>query len=270
MDQMETLTEALRAVGLNQRREFKPPSYEGEGDVMLFVRHFHDVAEANNWTQLERTLHLRSSLHGGAQSCGQGETFDEIVEDLQARYGTTRKQAMDKLAAMKVKPPHPAHEQAAEVSRLVGLAYPNLPAADQRTMALDCFMRSLEGKDVKSHMLAVNPQTIRDAARAADEYFAIHSSAPRAMPVEDVGPPSLSPLEQGVAALSEAIQQQMMLLQQLVERMNQASPQPVPQKTVACYNCGGPHLKRRCPQLRASNNQAPSSPSGNATGPAQV
>ena len=64
------LTQALKLVSLSPRAEILPPSFNGEGDFLLFLKQFENVAEANNWTLVQRTLHLRSQLTGDAQGCG--------------------------------------------------------------------------------------------------------------------------------------------------------------------------------------------------------
>ena len=66
MEQLAAITQALQLAG---RPSFKPPSFSGDGNVDLFVSQFEDVAEANHWSPLERTLHLRSQLTGDAQRC---------------------------------------------------------------------------------------------------------------------------------------------------------------------------------------------------------
>ena len=141
MDQLAALAQALQIVG---RANFKPPTFSGEEDVELFLKQFHDIAEANRWTPLERTLHLRSQLTHDAQSCGQGDSFDEIAEDLRARYGLTNRSARDRLSNLQLRAGQNVHKQAGEISRLVALAFPVLPEADQQALALDYFSRAWE------------------------------------------------------------------------------------------------------------------------------
>ena len=87
---IETLTQALQMAGLGQKRDFKPPSYSGEGDVELFVSQFEDVADANRWEAMQRTLHLRTQLQGVAQECGRARDYDHIIADLRARFGMSK------------------------------------------------------------------------------------------------------------------------------------------------------------------------------------
>lgn len=278
MDQMEQITALTQALQLAGRPSFKPPSFSGEEDVELFLKQFGDVAEANRWSALERTLHLRSQLSGDAHSCGQGEDWQEIAEDLRARYGLTRGRARDMLSGMQLKTGQNVHKQAAEITRLVALAFPILPEGDQRAMALDYFNRSWESKGVQQHLLAVRPTSMREAVRATEDFLSIQSSGPRPRahavePMEDESTPT-GQMEAGLAALAEAIHSQTTLLQQVVLQMGQRQmtylppPAQIQDQQLKCYECGGPHYKRNCPSRRPASNQTQQA--GNGRGPAQV
>ena len=60
MEALLALTQALKLTGAGPRTEIRPPSFNGEGDLSLFLKQFDDVADANQWTLVQRTLHLRS------------------------------------------------------------------------------------------------------------------------------------------------------------------------------------------------------------------
>ena len=53
------------------KKEFKPPTYNGDTDIELFLRQFQDMALVNRWEPIETLLHLRSCLQGGAAECGR-------------------------------------------------------------------------------------------------------------------------------------------------------------------------------------------------------
>ena len=97
------ITQALKLSNSGPRSEIRPPTFNGEGDLMLFLKQFEDVADANGWTRVQRTLHLRSLLAGDAQGCGHGDNYQEIVENLHARFEVSRRQASDRLAALKMR-----------------------------------------------------------------------------------------------------------------------------------------------------------------------
>ena len=142
MEALLAITQALKLSSSTPRSEIWPPTFNGEGDLTLFLKQFEDVADANGWTRVQRTLHLRSQLAGDAQGCGHGDNYREIVDDLHARFGVSRRQAPDRLAALKMRASQSIHSQAAEVSRMVKVAFPTLADADQQAMALEYFTRA--------------------------------------------------------------------------------------------------------------------------------
>ena len=280
MEQVEQLAALTQALQLAGRPSFKPPTFSGEEDIELFLRQFADVADANRWTPLERTLHIRSQLSGDAQSCGQGESYQEIVEDLRARYGLTRRGARDRLSSIRLKTNHNVHKQAAEISKLVKIAFPILPDNDQQTMALEYFSRAWESKAVQEHLLSRGPQTIREAVRATEEFLAIHESGPKPRAhVVERAPEEPAPAQEisdaGFRMMAEAMRTQTALLQQLILQLGSSQTQPVPSQPppqpnapLQCYSCGGPHLKRNCPSGQVAGRQT--NQTGNGIGPAQA
>ena len=148
MEALLSITQALKLSNSAPRSEIRPPTFNGEGDLTLFLKQF-DVADANGWTRVQRTLHLCSQLAGDAQGCGHGDSYQEIVEDLHTRFGVSRRQARVRLAALKMRASQSIHSQAAEVSRMVKVASPTLADADQQKMALEYFTRAWESKSIQ-------------------------------------------------------------------------------------------------------------------------
>ena len=93
MEALLAITQALKLTNTGPRTEIRPPSFNGEDDLSLFLKQFDDVAvdvdvaDANQWTLVQRTLHLRNQLTGDTQGCGHGDSYIEIAEDLHARFG---------------------------------------------------------------------------------------------------------------------------------------------------------------------------------------
>ena len=54
------------------------------------------------------------------------------------------------------------YSQAAEVTRLVKVAFPTLADANRRGMVLEYFTRAWENKNMQRHLLAVAPTTLKD------------------------------------------------------------------------------------------------------------
>ena len=260
----EALVQALRLLGLPNKELFRPPTFMGEGDVELFVKQFDDVAEANGWTEVQQTLHLRTQLQGAAQNCGRGSSKAEIVGDLRARFGLTCRQAKDRLRTLRRGQGQSLHALCTEIARLVELGFPILPRPDQDAMVLDYFMQAVENKALQRHMLTVKPGTPMEAVQAAEEFFTAGGSertfsSQRAMPVEAdyevVAMAREDQLHKSLAGFSQLLEGQTALLTKLLDRLEDRRPVSTPAQTgtgrVRCYECGGPHFKRHCTQESA-------------------
>ena len=260
--------------GLRARETFKPPRFDGVGDVELFLEQFGDVAEANMWTPAQSTLHMRSQLDGPARGCGRGKDMEEIGASLRSQFGTSARRAKDCLLHLKRDAKQSMFEHGAEVSRLVSLAYPQLSRGDREEMCLDYFLRSFDSKSLQRHMLAVQPTNLQQAVGAAEEYFSVGGPEKPTRPtVMVVGEQEANceqsqvktTLMESVTRMVEAVQAQSALLTRVIDRLAQAenrSAQPAPPaRNMACFKCGGPHTWRQC--------TVPGVPkaSGNAQGP---
>ena len=148
---MGDLVEALQSVTSQGRKDsFKPPHFHGEGDVEIFISQFLDVARANEWPSHECTLHLRSVLSGKALECGQGQTVEEILDELRLSFGMTDRQAKDRLRSFHKDSKKSWREMGRELSTLVQRAYRKLDLEDKEYMAVDIFTKALD-RQVQRH-----------------------------------------------------------------------------------------------------------------------
>ena len=87
MEALLAITQALKLSNTGSLTKTQPPSFNGEKYLTLF----EDVADANGWTPKQRTLHICSQLTSDAQGCGHGDSYQEITEDLHARFRVPRR-----------------------------------------------------------------------------------------------------------------------------------------------------------------------------------
>ena len=78
---------ATALAGIGRREAFRAPTFNGDGDIELFLGQFEDVASANHWGEQAALLHLRSHLEGAAKACGQARTRRQVEDALRARFG---------------------------------------------------------------------------------------------------------------------------------------------------------------------------------------
>jgi hypothetical protein len=273
---VHALTRAL--ANLTTRDKFKAPVFRGEGDIELYISQFDDVRRANRWDADSAVIHLRSSLEGPAWECGREGTLNEIYDALRARFGLTARQAKDKLVSLKKTVKQTLHEHATEVGRLVQRAFANLAVADRDELTLDYFVRSLDNRALQRHMLAIEPATVMEAVRAAEEFLQVggadRMARPAAMMVESS---SVSTVEASLASIAKVLEAQSSLLTKLTDRLdkldraNNGGEGPPPRRPLACFICKGPHFKRDCPKQVQPQSQTTNADEqqGNETGPGQ-
>ena len=111
--------------------------------------------------------------------------------------------------------------------------------------------------------------TIKAVVQAIEEYLAVSGTEhePRAMPVEQTELSNQpSALEISLKAMAEAVAQQTMLLQMVLEKVEQRSAR----QQKGCFKCGGPHMQRDCSQGNKQRPVTTLTTAGNAGGPAQA
>ena len=91
-------------------------------------------------------------------------------------------------------------------------------------------------------MLAVAPAAIKEIVQAIEEYLVVSRSEQslRAMPVKQTGLP-VQPLalEVSLKAITEAVTQQTVFLQQVLEKIGQ----PSTRQQKGCFKFGGSHMQ---------------------------
>ena len=209
------------------RHEFKPPNYEGETDVELFLTQFQDIVRANRWTPEEALLHLRSCLKGDAADCGRETNLQDVYESLRTRFSLTPKQAREQLQTLRKIAKQSYDELGAEVSRLVRMAYAAYAGQSLqfRTQTM------LEGPANRPTLAQVD----------AEDY----------QPTVAQTTPALTPITEVVTLLKEVMQKRHRLREMMHDRMKNPPPPAPPRRFGPCYHCQGDHLKRNCPHQRS-------------------
>ena len=267
------------------RDPFKAPQFDGSGEVNYFIQQFTDVADANQWNPAATLLHLREALKDGARECGKANTIAGIFAALQARFGLSVREARAKLTSLRRDSRTSLQEHAAEVEKLVGIAYADLPERHRVQMALDTFCNTLGHAYLQRHLLAVHADTLEDAVRAGNEYLQIKppsSSSIRQIEGEDIPGDAGRCREDhfqvnqaagsGWEALMRTLQKLTAEVESLKAQQTQNKASVAPKSGEApkhnrCWGCDQEgHFKRDCPRKASKDTKATS---GNAEGPQQ-
>ena len=281
----ERLTEALeRGFTANQpqppapvvhfRDAFKAPEFDGTGDVDYFIRQFQEVAAANAWTMEAGLIHLRAALKDSARDCGQAETIPGVFASLRARFGMTNREAKAKLVSMKREPRVTLQAHAAEVERLVHVAYADLPREHQERMILDIFHSSVNHCYLQRHLLAINADNLEEAVRAGNEFLQIKTGTAAGPSIRQVAGEESDDVSEESDQVNQVTPSAMDVLLQAVKQLTQevaslksAQQKPVEKKgkTAKCFGCGKEgHIRKNC-----STNPWPAQRQGNEAGPQQ-
>ena len=122
----DRLTDILERLAMPQgpaTPHFKPPRYDGTGDVETFIQQFRDVIDANQWPDAAALLHLRQALEGDAKDCGHPTELEEVFDNLRARFGLTPREARHRLNIEKKGFKTTLQEHASNIRSLVDVAY---------------------------------------------------------------------------------------------------------------------------------------------------
>ena len=158
-------------------KPFKAPVFDGAGDVKLFIGQFLEVAEVNQWDHQSTLLHLRDSLKDEAKDCSRPGQVEHILAELRARYGLTPREARARLSGLRKEYATTLQAHAVEVTRLVTIAYRELPGIQQDELAVETFCGTLGNLYLQRHLLAVPTPTLSDAVRAGNEYLQIRAGS---------------------------------------------------------------------------------------------
>lgn len=260
---------------LHIRSNIKPPTYSGETDIELFILQFEEVAEVNEWTDIETRLHLRSSLTGSATDCGRGQSAAEILHLLRNRFGMTVQQAKDKLLHLQKPGKQNLHQHAIETRKLVDVAFPQLGGVALESMAMDYFINSIGNTSLKRHMLVIRPNTLMEATQAAVDYLSVgQDTNVKITQIEKKEAGSASTLsatfENSMETLSRMMQSQTEMLSKLMTHLatDRSKGETRQLSRLKCFVCGGPHFKKDCPTWKlAQTKETPKTDSqGNDAG----
>ena len=249
------LINELRDLRVTQQAErperFKPPQYNGEGDIELFIQHFTEVAMANNWNEMATLLHLREALQDSAKEYSRAATVDAIFATLRSRYGVTQKEARVKLSGLRKDSRRSLHDHALDVEKLVRQAFGDLPEGTQTNMMLETFCGSLGHAALQRHLLAVRPETLAEAVQHGQEFLQVKTDRPSS-DTSKVRAMEGSESDDEVAEVMEASRLDTLTqtVKQLADAVLKMQQQNVtkPSKEAKCWGCQkNGHIRKNCP-----------------------
>ena len=251
--------------------QFRAPQYNGQGDVEYFVSRFEAVSDANDWGHAAALLHLREALKEDAEGCGKAATVPAVYAALRARFGLSPREARSRLSTLRKEYRTSLQEHAAEVERLITIAYGELPIEYQAGLKAETFCSTLGYMPLQRHLLAVPANTLKDAVRAGNEFLQIKPGGEKSNTnIRQVGDKeeeeTLSPTDKMLAGLMQAMQQLAEKVGALQEQPKRTNRRETSSNQRLCWECGKEgHLRRNCPNQKSSFSTA----QGNGQSPQQ-
>ena len=259
LDRITRALELLTVQAPRPRVKVVPPTFNGTGDVELFIRQFTDVAAASEWPRDIALLQLRNSLRDKAVDCGRACDLDAVTEALRMRFGTSASEAQALLANVRRDSRTSLQEYASHVSRLVNLANPELPAEYRQTLTLRTFKSTLSHVGLQRHLLVANVQTLEEAVRVGSEYLQIGTQA-TSRSESRVATCDIDELDavQAQPVAVDTNRQILDTLSRLHERIDQLEGRLSKEKKqqLVCFECGEQgHFRTRCPRRKKQGNE---------------
>ena len=262
---LERITRTLELLTVQQaprpRVKVDPPTFDGTGDVELFIRQLSDVAAVCEWPDDIVLLQLRNCLRDKAIDCGRANNVDTVIQALQMRFGTSASEAQALLANVRRDHRTSLQEYASYVSRLVNLANPELPIDYRQTMTLRTFKSTLGHVGLQRHLLVANVQTLEDAVRVGAEYLQVGSQATSRQEsrvatcdVDDQDYVQVRPVT------VDTEEQMLETLNKLMEKVNQLEDKLTEKQKpkLVCFGCGkSGHFRSNCPLKKQGNEKGP-------------
>lgn len=140
------------------------------------MEQFRDVAEENRWTKRSTLLHMRGCLDGPASIYSRGESVQGVFEAPQTRYGTSAKQAQERLLGLKRDPQVAVYDLTVDIGCLVGLAHPYLPTGERDQLTVKYLVRSLDNRVLQSQLLIADTSMVASTVHTIKEYLAVGNS----------------------------------------------------------------------------------------------
>jgi hypothetical protein len=227
--------------------KLKPPPFDGTTSWSMYKKQFEAAAGANNWDDEGKAVALTLALRGQALQILQTlpvedqKNYAAFVKALELRYGDHHLSQVyqSQLRARVQKSGENLQEFAADVERLVHLAYPNGPAQFHHEIGTSVFVDGVRDGELQLALRLARHNKCANALVHALEFEAAkNASRPTAQRLRAVT------VEEPTERQGDLLQKITKMFEQIQRSISFARPK--------CFNCGKVgHLKRDCRSNRS-------------------
>ncbi|GBM76779.1 hypothetical protein AVEN_124031-1 [Araneus ventricosus] len=162
------------------RPTVKPLTFDGLTSWTVFKTQFNVVSSTNGWTDSVKASQLVASLRGSAAEVLQGIPADKLTDvttiekALESRFGDSHLTQFyrTELKTRRQKPGESLQELAADVERLMSLAYAECPLDVRESLAAQYFVDAIRDEDTQHSTRLMDAKDLKSSLTYSMKYEA--------------------------------------------------------------------------------------------------
>ncbi|GBM34887.1 hypothetical protein AVEN_220687-1 [Araneus ventricosus] len=176
----ESNCEVQEKIGNLERRIIKLLTFDGQTSWTVFKTQFDVVSSTNGWTDFVKASQLVASLRGSAAEVLQGIPADKLTDlttvekALESRFGDSHLTQFyrTELKTRSQKPGESLQELAADVERLMSLAYAECPLDVRESLAAQYFVDAIRDEDTQHSTRLMDAKDLKSSLAYSMKYEA--------------------------------------------------------------------------------------------------
>lgn len=159
------------------------PTFDGTGDLRLFLFRFDTISDYYSWTSQERAQRIKMALTSNAETVLFGldpdATDNEVIDELRRRFGSEQSEMFHRqqLRSLKQKKDESLADLYSRVIKLTALAFPyENRGCVTDAVCKDSFINAINDGHVKRRLLEKDPQNLQRAYELAVRFTSISES----------------------------------------------------------------------------------------------
>ncbi|GBL73575.1 Retrovirus-related Pol polyprotein from transposon 297 [Araneus ventricosus] len=165
---------------ISSRPTVKPLTFDGQTSWTVFKTQFDVVSSTNGWTDFVKASQLVASFRGSAAEVLQGIPADKLTDlttvekALESRFGDSHLTQFyrTELKTRRQKPGESLQELAADVERLMSLAYAECPLDVRESLAAQYFVDAIRDEDTQHSTRLMDAKELKSSLAYSMKYEA--------------------------------------------------------------------------------------------------
>ncbi|GBM79146.1 hypothetical protein AVEN_86229-1 [Araneus ventricosus] len=165
---------------MHSRPTIKSLTFDGQTSWTVFKTQFDVVSSTNGWTDFVKASQLGASLRGSAAEVLQGIPADKLTDlttiekALESRFGDSHLTQFyrTELKTRRQKPGESLQELAADVERLMSLAYAECPLDVRESLAAQYFVDAIRDEDTQHSTRFMDAKDLKSSLAYSMKYEA--------------------------------------------------------------------------------------------------